>query len=51
MYEELVKDLQNLAKVYSICEKENTQEYQLAVRAANAIEELNKALKECIWLL
>lgn len=41
MYEELVKDLRYLAKVYSICENENTKEYNLAVKAADAIEELS----------
>ena len=42
MYDELVKDLRYLAKVYSICENENTKEYKLAVEAADAIEELCK---------
>ena len=36
MYEELIKRLRYLAKVYSICENENTQEYKLAVKAADA---------------
>ena len=45
MYEELVKDLRYLAKVYSICENENTKEYKLAVKAADAIEELLKSAK------
>ena len=40
MYDELIKQLRYLAKVYSICENENTQEYKLAVKAADAIEEL-----------
>ena len=42
MYEELVKNLRYLAKVYSICENENTNEYRLAVEAADAIEDLVK---------
>ncbi|MBO7728782.1 MAG: hypothetical protein J6S50_09760 [Oscillospiraceae bacterium] len=50
MYEELVKDLRYLAKVYSVCENENTREYQLAVRAANAIEELSRADKVGTWI-
>ena len=44
MYEELIKRLRYLAKVYSICENENTNEYKLAVEAADAIEELQKQL-------
>ena len=40
MYDELIKRLRYLAKIYSICENENTQEYKLAVEAADAIEEL-----------
>ena len=42
MYDELIKQLRYLAKVYSICENENMQEYKLAVKAADAIEELVK---------
>ena len=42
MYDELIKDLRYLAKVYSICENENTKEYKLAVKAADAIEELSR---------
>lgn len=42
LYDGLVKDLRYLAKVYSVCENENTQEYKLAVKAADAIEELSK---------
>lgn len=42
MYEDLVKRLRYLAKVYSICENENTQEYKLAVEATDAIEELSR---------
>lgn len=54
MYDELVKDLRYLAKVYSICENENTKEYKLAVEAADAIEELQKDLErskdfEAFW--
>lgn len=45
MYDELIKQLRYLAKVYSICEQENMQEYKLAVEAADAIEELLKAAK------
>lgn len=45
MYDELIKDLRYLAKVYSICENENTKEYDLAVKAADAIETLLKAAK------
>lgn len=40
MYDELVQELRYLAKVYSICQNENTQEYRLAVKAADAIEHL-----------
>lgn len=46
MYSELIERLRCLAKVYSICENENTQEYKLAVKAADAIEELQKQLRE-----
>ena len=47
MYDELLKRLRYLAKVYSICNNENTNEYRLAIEAANAIEEL--ANKLCDW--
>jgi len=40
MYDELVKRLRYLAKVYSICDNENTNEYRLAIEAADAIEKL-----------
>ena len=40
MYDALLKDLQYLSKVYSINEKEETIEYKLAVKAADAIKEL-----------
>ena len=46
MYDELIKRLRLLAKVYSICESENKEEYKLAVEAANAIEELQAAEKK-----
>lgn len=46
MYEELIKRLRYLANVYSICENENTNEYRLAVQAADAIEELQKQLQK-----
>ena len=42
MYDELIKRLRYLAKVYSICDNENTNEYRLAIEAADAIEELQK---------
>ena len=42
MYDELIKRLRHLAKVYSICGNENTNEYRLAIEAADAIEELQK---------
>jgi len=42
MYDDLVKRLRYLAKVYSICDNENTNEYRLAIEAADAIEELSK---------
>ena len=45
-YEELIKELRDLAKLlYSICEDENTKEYNLIVKAADSIEELLKAAK------
>ena len=44
MYDDLVQELRYLAKVYSICQNESTQEYKLAVKAADAIEELRKAV-------
>ena len=43
MYDELIKNLRYLAKVYSICENESMQECKLAVEAAAAIEKLTKA--------
>lgn len=46
MYEELAKKLRYLASVYSICGNENTNEYRLAVEAADAIEDLSKMLDE-----
>lgn len=39
-YTELVKDLQYLAKVYSLNEREEAIESKLAVKAADAIKEL-----------
>ena len=42
MYEELVIDLRGMAKIYSVCEMENTVEFQLASKAADAIEELSQ---------
>ena len=44
MYEEIIKNLRYLAKVYSICGNENTQEYKLAVEAADAIEHMQKTI-------
>lgn len=44
MYEELVKDLRYFAEVYSICNIESTKEYSLAVKAADAIEELQRQI-------
>lgn len=40
-YGELVNNLRYLAKVYSICEKENMREYSLSIAAADAIENLD----------
>lgn len=42
MYEDLIKELRYLEKVYSICGNTSTKEYKLAVEAADAIEELSK---------
>ena len=39
-YNELIKALRHMEKIYSICENENTNEYRLSVQAADAIEEL-----------
>lgn len=39
-YEELIEQLRCFAVVYKISWNENTTEYRLAVRAADAIEEL-----------
>lgn len=41
---DLIEKLRYMAKVYSFCNNENTQEYQLAVAAADAIEELSGKL-------
>lgn len=46
MYEDLVKKLRYLATVYKVCGNESTNEYRLAVEAADAIEELSKMLDE-----
>lgn len=40
MYEDLIKELRYLEKIYSICGNTSTKEYKLAVDAADAIEEL-----------
>ena len=50
MYEDLIKNLRYLAKVYSICENENMQEYKLTVEAADAIEVLSKMEKTTQWI-
>ena len=39
-YADLIAKLRYLARIYSICENENTNEYKLAVQAADAIEKL-----------
>ena len=43
-YNELIKALRHMEKIYSICENENTNEYRLSVQAADAIEELQAQL-------
>ena len=42
MYEDLIKELRYLEKVYSICGNTSTKEYKLTVEAADVIEELSK---------
>ena len=44
MYDELIEQLRHMAKIYSICENENTNEYKLSLQAADAIEDLQKRL-------
>ena len=45
MYDELIEQLRNMAKIYSICENENTNEYKLSLQAADAIEDLQGKTK------
>ena len=44
MYEDLIKELRYLEKVYRICGNTSTKEYKLATDAADAIEELQSLL-------
>ena len=52
MYEDLIKELRYLEKIYSICGNTSTKEYKLAVEAADVIEELSykyeKALSDLV---
>ena len=45
MYDELIEQLRYMAKIYSICENENTNEYKLSLQAADAIEDLQGKTK------
>jgi len=42
MYDELIKNLRDCAEVYKLTDNENTLEYPLLIKAADAIEKLNK---------
>ena len=44
MYENLIVELRNMAKVYKLCGQEKTTEYRLATQAADAIEDLVKKM-------
>lgn len=46
MYDELIKILRNYAEVYKLTDNENTLEYSLLIKAAEAIEKLSKERKK-----
>ena len=45
MYDELIKNLRDYAEVYKFTDNENTLEYSLLIKAADAIEKLSKVRK------
>lgn len=46
MYEQLIAELRYKAAIYAFTDNEHTAEYNLFIRAANAIEELVNKLNE-----
>lgn len=50
MYDELIKSLRNYAEVYKLIGNENTYEYPLLIKAADAIEKLSKERKKGRWI-
>ena len=50
MYDELIKNLRDYAEVYKLTGNENTLEYPLLIKAADAIEELSKERKKGKWI-
>ena len=46
MYDELIKNLRDYAEVYKLTDNDNTLEYPLLIKAADAIEDLERRLEQ-----